>query len=281
MEAYISEKFSRVLSYFPIRLSSVIKSAAEAAGGCDEIRLTVGSPASVLTAGSVTVCDTTVTRDDMLKTVRVLCGNSLYSHTETIKEGYVVTQDGVRASLAGRAVTEGGKIVAVTDFSSVIIRLPSRVPHFADVLYEEMKKDSFRSSVLVWSPPYGGKTTLLRELVHKLSTDEPSLKVAVVDTRYEICDGLYGDRIIAYSGYPRAKGMEIAVRTSSPDVVVCDEVWRGEDEEAIEYARRTGAAVVASCHASSAADAKARCGEFDIYYGVAKDGDGAVLRTRA
>ncbi len=271
----------RAACYFPSRIASALTSFIRRCGECDEIRAVAGSDVCLTVSGKTVPTGVVCTRDEMRLTVMSLCGNSVYSHSETIKEGYVVTSDGVRAGVAGRAVTEGGRIVSVADISSVVIRIPSRREGFADELYGIMEKASFKKNVLVYAPPAGGKTTLLRELAYLLAGGEGRLRVAVVDTRYEIAEGLAGSHIYTLSGYPRAKGIEIAVRTLSPEVIICDEIAREDDLEAVDSATGCGAAVVASCHSDARGDSRViaeakRRGSFGIYYGISKSGEGAV-----
>ena len=279
VNSVMSEKVVKALSYLPPRVAANLSKLCSETGGADEIALHVSSPISVRKDGVTHEAGVIISESDMNYFLRSVSGNSLYSHAETIKEGYVVTSDGIRVGLCGKAVCEGGRVLAVTGFSSALIRIPSRRYGFADELYGVLSDYDFRRNVLVWSPPCGGKTTLLRELVHRISSDDRRFKVAVVDTRHEICDGLDGDAVFALSGFPRAKGIEIAVRTLSPDVVVCDEIWSSADRDAIEYAAGSGAAVIASCHASSEDDAARRCGApelFGVMYGVSKSGSGII-----
>ena len=275
----LSDKVQRAISYLPPRLATQLSKLCSETGGADEIALHAGSPITVMKDGEVFAAGAILTDGDMAHFLRSVSGNSLYSHAETIKEGYVVTADGIRVGLCGRAVCDGGRVCAVTGFSSALIRIPSRRSGFADELYGVLSKYDFKRNALVWSPPCGGKTTLLRELVHRMASDERRIKVAVVDTRHEICDGLDGDAVFALSGFPRAKGIEIAVRTLAPDVVVCDEIWSDDDRGAVSFAVGSGASVIASCHASSENDAERRCGVtevFDVLYGVSKDGRGKI-----
>ena len=212
--------------------------------------------------------------------MRAVSGNSLYSHSESIKEGFIVTSDGIRVGICGRAVCEGDRILSVNSFSAVVIRIPSRRPGLADELFALLSKENFRKNVLIYSPPGGGKTTLLRELVFRLSSS--GVRTAAVDSRYEICEGIEGCGVVALSGYPRAKGVEIAQRCLSPDCVVCDEISSENDLDAVSKAASGGSAVVATCHAPTfeVAERKTALSDgralFDIYYGVGKSGRGTV-----
>lgn len=279
-------RLERVLSYLPARLASAVCEAAKTEGDIDEIRLVSRCEASLLSGGKLIPLGVETTDEDMRRIIRAVSASSLYSHSETLKEGYIVTCGGIRIGVCGRAVCEGERIVSVTDISGAVIRIPSRRPGFADELFEIMKSGSFRENVMIYSPPSGGKTTILRELIRRLS--EYSLRVAVVDTRLELCDGLEGEGVFRLASYPRAKGTEIAVRTLSPDVVVCDEVNTDPDFSALSLAVGCGVTVVASCHADNANDVRRRIAQktgddtfFKILYGVNKHGKGIVTRLGA
>jgi stage III sporulation protein AA len=50
------------------------------------------------------------------------------------------------------------------------------------------------------------------------------------------------------SGYPKAQGMEIAVRTLSPQYLLCDEIGNQADVEALLQSLHAGVRVVAAAH---------------------------------
>ena len=282
-ESFEKDYYGIASSYLPVRIRAAVDAARRERGAVDEIRLICGARASVVTVDGTVTTDVVCREDELRRTVMSLCGNSVYSHSETIREGYVVTSDGIRAGVAGRAVCEGGRIVAVTDVGGLVIRIPSRRPGFADELYGIMERYDFLQNVLVFSAPSGGKTTLLRELAALLSVKK---RVAAVDTRCEITEGLSGYPILTLYGYPRAKGTEIAVRTMSPEIVVCDEISTEEDLDAVGAAAGAGVTVVASCHSDGALSGRtfSRCREsglFPLLYGVEKSGRGKLIAAGA
>ena len=240
------------ISYLPIHLAEGIKRSCALVRGCiSEIRLRRGGVLS-LTANATNICThIRCTEADIDYTVRALCGNSLYSHSETIKEGYICTDGGIRAGVCGRAVTEGSRIISVTDISSVSIRIPHRVPGASDEICRLIMKEGFRG-MIIYSPPGVGKTTALREIAARMGSKPYNLRIAVIDTRFEICGGLSGDLTIdALSGYPRAKGIESAVRTLSPQLIICDEIGSREDSEALRESFGSGIPCIVSAHAGS------------------------------
>ncbi|MBQ4066106.1 MAG: hypothetical protein IJD22_00550 [Clostridia bacterium] len=240
------------ISYLPHNLGETVrKSSSLLRGSLREIRLREGSSLG-LTAGNKNVITShRCTKEDIDYTVRALCGNSLYSHSETIKEGYICTDGGIRAGVCGRAVTEGQRIVSVTDIKSISIRIPHRIPGASDEICKLIMDPRFRG-MIIYSLPGGGKTTALRETVARMGSKPYNLRISVIDTRFEICGGLGGDFTVdALSGYPRAQGMEIALRTMSPQLLVCDEIGRRDDASAVADCFGAGVPTLVSAHAGS------------------------------
>ena len=263
----------------PYRLASeTVNMAVNGGIRLCEIRLRLGCPLTVTSCGKNCYSRTVLcTSEDIDMTLRKLCGNSLYSHADTIREGYISYVHGIRAGICGKAVVRDGKIDAVTDVTSVNIRIPHRVRGAADGIYRLLESRGFRDSLLVYSPPGVGKTTVLRELVGKLSSGTSAYNVAVVDSRCELAAGLDGTAAVdVLSSYPRGRGIEIAVRTLSPDYVVCDEIYTEEDAAALRLAVGSGVRIIASAHGRSYADLASRDGVgqtvkngvFDVFAGL-------------
>jgi stage III sporulation protein AA len=101
---------------------------------------------------------------------------------------------------------------------------------------------------LICAPPGGGKTTLIKDFILQVSTGVEAMRVAVVDSRGELCPDRQGTLIDLLDGYPRKQGLEIALRTMSPQVIVCDEVGE-EDIGGILQICNAGVPLVASVHA--------------------------------
>lgn len=245
------------ISFLPQHLGEAVRrSGALYRGGISEIRLRQDA-SLVLTARDKCISTSVrCTTEDIAYTLRSLCGNSLYSHSETIKDGYICTDGGIRAGVCGRAVTDGGRIISVTDIKSISIRIPHRVPGASDELCKIVLEDGFRG-MLIYSPPGVGKTTALRELTARLGSKPYCLRVSVVDTRFEICGGLSGDLTVdALSGYPRAKGIETALRALSPQLIVCDEIGSLEDAEAVKNSFGSGVPTVVTTHGETVDEVK-------------------------
>ena len=249
-------------------------------GSLEEIRLRCNRPVALTISGQNIPLEQCCTEEDMQKSLQMLCDHSLYSHAETLREGYICVAEGIRAGVCGRAVLENGRIALLRDIHSICIRLPSRIPTVGQAVYEALDKGGFRESVLVYAPPGLGKTTVLREVAARLANPPHPLRVAVVDTRYELCAGLEDVMMLdILYGYPRNQGMEIAMRTLSPEYSVCDEITSAEDRMALVNCAGSGIRLCASVHAGSLEELldspllKTAPGIFQWYYGL---GEGHV-----
>ena len=269
----------RAIGYLPQGMRSEVISAAEHLGGrINEIRLRKNKPMCLSADRRDIATGYICTERDMESVMSSLCQGSLYSYAENIKDGFIAGESGIRAGVCGRAVIRDGRIDCVRDITSVNIRIPHRVKGAADELYSLVMS---RGSTLVYSKPAMGKTTALRELIPLLSDVKKGKKVSVIDTRYELYAGIEGeDMADVFSGYPRPEGMLSAVRTMSPEYIICDEIGDEGDTEAILRAHSAGVKVVASAHGDSVGRLSENKsirellegGVFSALYGIKEDG---------
>jgi stage III sporulation protein AA len=120
--------------------------------------------------------------------------------------------------------------------------------------------------LLLFSPPLGGKTSLLREIARELSSGARPLRVVVVDSRGELAFSLDGSSLCldVLSGYPKKEGIEIAARTLGAQVVICDEIGAGESDAVCEL-HGGGVPLIASAHAAGLSDLLCRRGIAELH----------------
>jgi stage III sporulation protein AA len=182
--------------------------------------------------------------------VERLAERSLYAREAELAEGFLTLPGGHRVGLAGRAVLSGERVQTTRDWTALNLRISRAVPGAADSLLAAWKTGGPPSALLA-GPPRGGKTTVLRDAVRQLS--EQGVKVVVVDSRRELAGGPdgfdLGPHTDVLDGWPKAAGIEAAVRVLAPDLVAVDEVARPAEWRALAWARRSGVAVWATVHA--------------------------------
>ena len=81
------------------------------------------------------------------------------------------------------------------------------------------------------------------------------MRVCIIDERGEIAatsSGVTSKNLgigcDVLDGYPKAEGMQIALRSMSPDIIICDEIGAENDILAIESIVNSGIKIIASIH---------------------------------
>lgn len=202
---------------------------------------------------------------DLSRIVRTLVDHSLYARVDELRQGYITLPGGHRVGLAGRAVVSHGSVETVRDIVGINVRVAREVSGAAEALFERLNQRNLAlGSLLLVSPPRGGKTTLLRDIIRHLST--AGHRVVVIDERSEVA-GFGGAGVFGYDlgphtdvldGWPKVLGMEVALRTLGPDWIAVDELGPPSDLQVLKRARYSGVEVVATVHAKSLEDLRRR-----------------------
>lgn len=232
--------------------------------GIAEIRLRAGRrAAAVLTDGRIFPCSQPFTPQDIAECFEELCRCSVHSFTRDIAQGFITLDGGCRVGICGTAVCSErtGAVEAFRDISALNIRLARQVTGCAQELYERAFGRGL-CSLLLAGAPMSGKTTVLRDLARILGG---SHRVTLIDSRNELsasCAGQptldIGENTDALVGAGKREGMLMALRTLSPEVIICDEM--GNDAEAVEQCLFSGVKVIAAAHAGSRAELSRRKG---------------------
>ncbi len=218
----------------------------------DEIRLHCNSKMVLISELSNIITDLTITEEHINQTLLSLCRGSVYSYFDTIREGYISVGQGIRAGICGKATVQNGSISGISEINSINIRMPRRVSHAADYVYELLKNDNFKSSLILYSPPGVGKTTILRELIRCISEGDEHIRMSVIDTREELMCGMVENIFSDYFiSYPKGTAITLATRSMTPEIIICDEISTPEEADAIIQGVNCGVTFIASTHASS------------------------------
>lgn len=197
-----------------------------------------------------------LTQNELDNFIFSICSGSVYSYENTIKNGYI-SRFGARIGICGNVIIKNSEICGFSKIDSVNIRVPCHVPCCSEKLLSKLPQNIFSSGkgILIASAPGIGKTTLLRDLSVKLSTNtgtSASYRVVVIDERNEIYIPELFENCSAdiYSGIDKKSGFEYAIRCMSPEIIICDEIGSEKEADVIFSAHTGGISVIASVHAS-------------------------------
>ena len=273
----------RVLGWLPREMRAEIEhlgaSRRDFPLGVTELRLRANGKCSVVFIAESIPLLSTVSEEQTEQIMRSACAGSVYAFRDTVAEGYIPIGDGIRVGICGRARYDGGALVGVCGVSSLVFRLPHGECEFAEEICKAFR-DNSRSGMLIYSPPGCGKTTALRSIARILSSGAGSKRVCIIDERCEFTPESYINcEVDILRGYKRDRGIEIATRTLTPEIIIIDEI--GSDEaRALGEVIRCGIPVIATAHAGSIDELVSkpriseliRLGAFDLFVGITKAG---------
>lgn len=202
-----------------------------------------------------------VTRHELEAVFSKLCDYSIHSHEDDIRNGFISVEGGHRAGICGTAVTDNGIIRGIRNISSINLRIARENPAAASEICSRLFYKGL-CGVIVAGAPSTGKTTMLRDLARRLSggLTGRAYKTALIDERGEMAASRYGSPSFdvgfsdVFTGYPKGEAIISALRSMSPEMVICDEVSKTDEVDAIRQGFNSGVSFAVSVHASCIAD---------------------------
>ncbi len=231
-------------------LPDVIREKTALYPRANEIRMRKNRPLCFTIDNKNLVTDCIVKETDIEYCVINLCKNSLHTYFEQIKQGYIPFDDGYRIGVCGDAVVEKSEIINISKINSLNIRIPTN--DFV-VPYDVLKNINADRGILIYSPANYGKTTLLKALTAYLSLPPNNKRISVIDCKKEIYSEKVHQKCSAdfYSGYPKYQAIDMAIRTMSPEIIVCDEIGLEDDIASLIEAKNCGINLICTAHAKN------------------------------
>lgn len=262
------DKDERYLNIFPPKIIGMLSRYKD--DGIQEIRLKINKPIIIYTNKKEIVLYYDVTKEDIKYILQRISNYSIYAYEEEIKQGFITLKGGHRIGIAGECVMENNKVKTIKNIASINIRICKEILGCSKKIFKYIMENDVVKNTLIISPPKCGKTTILRDIARVISTGDKSLnlsgkKVTIIDERSEIGASYLGVpqmdlgiRTDVLDNCLKTEGMLMAIRSLSPEVLICDEIGTSEDIKALNTAFNSGVNVVVTVHGSNLEDIKAR-----------------------
>lgn len=179
-------------------------------------------------------------------------------------------QGGHRVGITGNVVTKEGNVININYISSLNFRIAKQVLGASNKIlkYIVNEEENTIYNTLIVSPPGAGKTTILRDIVRKLSNgveqiNLQGMNIGVVDERGEIA-AMYrgipqndiGIRTDVLDNVSKEIGISMLIRSMAPKVIVADEIGNKEEIKPIMQAICSGIKGIFTAHGAGIEDIK-------------------------
>lgn len=250
-----------IRQYFPLELQQAIAMYKDRFCDLQEIRCRVNRPLFLCyPQQQEQIVIDSISMEQMQYIISRMTQGSIYAWEEELRRGFLTLPGGFRVGLVGKGVLEGGHIRTLKQLNGLNFRIARERIGSADGLMPFLYQQQNIRNCLLVSPPGGGKTTILRDMIRQLSNGVVNLAqagrtVAIVDERSELAgcvNGIaqmdVGCRTDILDTCPKSEGIRMLLRSMAPQVIAVDEIGTEADVQALEEAAQSGVAVIATAH---------------------------------
>ena len=229
-------KFSEISQKLPDKINHILlKTPIDIQKNAREIRLRAGRKICVIYGNKLYNVNKILDSDEIQECFKSICGYSVHTHLHEIIQGFITMSGGHRAGLTGTAIyDESNKLINLRAISSINLRISRQIRGVAQELIDMLKGKL--GKLLIVGAPASGKTTLLTDIVKHLECRI----VSVVDSRGEIASCLNGTpqhnvgNADVFDCWNKEDAIVSAIKTMSPEFIVCDEIGNEADIKAVE-----------------------------------------------
>lgn len=270
---------SELVKIFPAGLREKFGKTDLLAEGYTELRVRCNGPVTLLRGRKEFflhknggLCDRAeegyvISVNEIREMMEYISNFSVYAHEEELRQGFLTLQGGHRVGICGKVVLSQGTIKTIRNISFLNIRFAGENRNCARELLPYLLEGDRLCHTLLVSPPCCGKTTMLRDIIRMVSDGGTQKrpdgtcfqlrgrKVGVVDERSELAACYHGvpqndvgRRTDVLDGCPKALGIELLLRSMSPEVIAVDELGGEKEVELLERSVHCGCTILATAH---------------------------------
>ena len=249
-------KFSEITQKLPNKIGNILlKTPMNVQQNAREIRLRAGRKICVVYGNKLYIVNKILEIDEIQECFRAICGYSVHAHLHEIRQGFITISGGHRAGVTGTAIyDENNKLINLRAISSINLRISRQICGVAQELIDML--GGKLGKLLIVGAPASGKTTLLKDISRHLDDKF----VSIVDSRGEIASCLNGipqhnvGKADVFDCWNKEDGIISAIKTMSPEFIVCDEIGNEADIKAVEACVGAGVELIATAHAGNLHD---------------------------
>lgn len=270
-----------IMKLFPVALRDRLHNCAINQNMLEEIRVRAGQPLMfifhdceyflhknqdrIIKDEQMAYC---MREDELEEMVSFLCNYSLYAYEHQLRMGYLTLVHGHRVGVCGEVMQGENGIERFLHISYLNIRIARECIGCAKHLVRAIRCNNSIYNTLIVSPPGVGKTTYLRDAIRIISDGDETyrgLKVGVVDERMEIgaafmgiSQNHLGKRTDLLSNANKCEGIQLLLRTMSPQVMALDELGGAKDFAAVQNAFYSGCKLIGTVHGYDISDVQGK-----------------------
>lgn len=255
-----------ILKYLPIDVRQALMNAQIDWTSLTEIRLRLSKKLIIYYGNNEKYLNLKINKNHMDELLEFATKHSAYAYENQLKQGFITVAGGHRIGLCGKAIIKDNKVCGFKDISSANVRIAHEIKNCGNSVFAYINDGDRLYNTLIIAPPGCGKTTLLRDIIRKLSY---KYNIGVCDERGEIAasyEGIayndLGDRTDVIEDCDKLTASQILLRTMNPSVIAMDELG-SDDWGIIDNLLNHGCKTISTIHGSAISEARGIINNFE------------------